>query len=98
MEAINWEDIITNVSLAEGARMMPDKVMVGGVERWKDFRVEDRDQLLKNMIARVKAASRAVPSNKLIIASGCAQGSDIPEYRFNTLKQAMDIVFGPDEA
>ena len=30
------------------------------------------------------------------VASGCAQGSDIPEYRFNTLKQAMDMVFGPD--
>ena len=75
---------------------MPDKVVVGGVERWQDFRVEDREQLLKNMIARVKAASESVPSGKLIIASGCAQGSDIPEYRFNTLKEAMDLIFGPD--
>lgn len=96
LEAVNWEDIITNVSLKEGAERMPDKVVVGGVERWQDFRVEDREQLLKNMIARVKAASESVPSGKLIIASGCAQGSDIPEYRFNTLKEAMDLIFGPD--
>lgn len=97
LEAVNWEDIITNVSLKEGAEMMPDKVMVGGVERWNDFRTYNREQLLQNMIGRVKAASESVPSNKLIIASGCAQPSDIPEYRFNTLKQAMDIVFGPDK-
>jgi len=96
VQAVNWEDIITNVSLKEGAEMMPDRVMVGGVERWNDFRVDDREQLLKNMVERVKAASQAVPKNRLIIASGCAQGSDIPEFRFNTLKQALDLVFGPD--
>ncbi len=96
LESVNWEDIITNVSLKQGAELLPGKIVVGGVERWQDFRVEDRDQLLQNMVERVKAASQAVPANRLIIASGCAQGSDIPEYRFNTLKQAMDMVFGPD--
>jgi hypothetical protein len=35
-----------------------------------------------------------VPIGKLVVAGGCAQGTDIPDYRFDTLKEAMEIVYG----
>jgi uroporphyrinogen decarboxylase len=93
-EAFNWEDTITNVSLAQAHEMLPDKVLVAGVDRNTDFREENRDVLLKNMIKRVKAAQSQVPIGKLVVAGGCAQGTDIPDYRFDTLKEAMEIVYG----
>lgn len=96
-EILSWEDIITNVSLKQAKEMYPDRIMMAGIERWNDFREENRDRLLENMVARVKAASEAVSDNRLIIATGCSQASDIPDYRFDTLKQAMDMVYGPDE-
>ncbi|MED4224551.1 hypothetical protein [Neobacillus cucumis] len=46
------------------------------------------------MVERVRAASAQIPSNRLIIAPGCALPNDIPEFHFNILKEAMDLVFG----
>ena len=97
LEAFNWEDIVTNVSLKQARELMKDKVLVGGIELANDFRIEDRDALLNHMIKRVKDASERVPDHRLIIAPGCALPTDIPEYRFNALKQAVEIVFGAGE-
>ncbi|MFT8321936.1 MAG: uroporphyrinogen decarboxylase family protein [Bacillus sp. (in: firmicutes)] len=92
LEAFSWEDILTNVSLKQAAEIS-DKILVGGIERNNDFRIDDRNQLLEHMAGRVKNAAAHVPSNRLVIAPGCAIPTDIPEYRFNVLKEAVELVF-----
>lgn len=96
VQAVNWEDLMCTTSLADGAKMMPDRIMMGGVEKINDFWENDREKLLEKMINRLKVACDAVPKNKLIFATGCAVDPSVPEYRLNTIKEAMDIVFGPD--
>jgi uroporphyrinogen decarboxylase len=95
-EAVNWEDINSGVSLTEMHKMYPDKILMGGIERNMEFREMDREKLVAKLVDRVRAASSSVPSNKLIIATGCSQPSDIPNYRYNALKDAMSIVYGKD--
>lgn len=97
-QAINWEDINSGVTLGEIHKMYPDKILMAGIERNHEFTETDRDKLVKKLVGRVEAARDQVPANKLIIATGCSQPSDIPDYRFNAFKDAMDIVFGIDEA
>lgn len=94
VEALNWEDLGSDVSLADAAARFPGKVLVGGIDRTGDFRETDRDALARRMAQRVKAAAGAVPSGRLIIAPGCALDTAIPEYRYNTLKEAVETVFG----
>lgn len=92
-ESFSWEDILTKEPLRKVANMT-NKIVVGGIERQKDFRIDSREKLLEHISKRVKDASSQVPHNKLIIAPGCAMPTDIPEYRFNILAEAMEIVFG----
>ncbi len=93
-QAVNWEDINSGVSLGEMHKMYPDRILMAGIERNNEFLETDRDKLVAKLVERIKAARDAVPANKLIIATGCSQPSDIPDYRFNALRDAMDIVFG----
>ncbi len=71
---------------------MTDKILIGGVERGNDFRIADRNHLLDHMLDLVKNAVASVPPNRLIVAPGCTVPSDIPEFRLNLLKEAMDTV------
>ena len=96
-QALNWEDINTGVTIEEVHKMYPDKILMAGIERYTEFRVENRDELLEKLVNRVKTAAAQAPANKLIIATGCSQPEDIPDYRFNVLRDAMDIVFGKDK-
>lgn len=93
-QAFNWEDILSGHTLAEIHEMMPDKVLVAGIDRHNDFRVGDRDGQLEHILKRVKDAAAQVPANKLVIAGGCAQDTDIPDYRYDTLREAMEMVYG----
>lgn len=93
-QAFNWEDILSGQSLSEIHQLMPDKILVGGLCRHNDFRVGNREEQLQHIIKRVKDAAAQVPANKLIIAGGCAQDTDIPDYRFDTLREAMETVYG----
>ncbi len=94
-QAFNWEDILSGQSLGEIHRLIPDKILVGGLCRHNDFRVGDREAQLQHTLKRVKEAAAQVPANKLIVAGGCAQDTDIPHYRFDTLREAMEILYGP---
>ena len=75
-------------------RMYPNKILMGGIERNSEFREDNRQLLVKKLVERIHIASSCVPANKLIITSGCSQPTDIPNYRFNTLKEAMEILYG----
>lgn len=95
-EALNWQSTITNVSLAQAAAKT-DKILMGGIEREKDFRIADRNELSEHILSLVKDAVASVPANRLILAPGCALPNDVPEFRFNLLKEALDTLYGPDE-
>lgn len=94
-EALNWQSTVSNVSLKQAAGMT-DKILVGGVDRRQDFCIADRKQLSAHMLDLVRQATQDVPANRLIVAPGCCVPSDLPECRFNALKEAMDTLYGPD--
>ena len=96
-QAVNWEDINSGLSIKEMHSLYPDKILMAGIERNNEFTNPDREALKNKLVERVKNAAASCPANKLIIATGCSQPSDIPNYRFNALKDAMDEVFGPDK-
>lgn len=90
VQGFNWEDISSNISMKD-ARAVSDKLLVGGIEQLEDFRELDRENLKEKLRMRVKAAREAA-GEKLVVASGCCVPSDIPEYRFNVLKEVMDEI------
>jgi uroporphyrinogen decarboxylase len=94
-QAFNWEDILSGQSLGEVHQLIPDKILVAGLCRHNDFRVGNREEQLQHIINRVKQAAAQVPANQLIIAGGCAQDTDIPDYRYDTLREAMETLYGP---
>ena len=95
-EAFNWQSTTSNVSLAQAAAKT-DKILIGGLDRENDFRIADRAKLGQHILERVKSATEAVPANRLIVGPGCAIPNDIPEFRVNLLKEALDTLYGPDD-
>jgi len=92
-QAFSWHSTTSNVSLKDAAAMT-DKILISGIERSDDFRIKDRDELKAHILQRVKDAVEAVPANQLIVAPGCALPNDVPECRFNVLKEALEEVCG----
>lgn len=95
LEAFNWQSTVTNVSLADAVKKT-DKILIGGIDCDHDFCVADRNQLQEQILQKVRAAVDAVPANRLIIAPGCALPNNVPEFRFNTLKEALDTIYGTE--
>lgn len=88
VQALNWEDISSNLSLGD-ARAKTDKVLIGGIEQSRDFLSWDRAELKATLKARVEAA-RTAAGDRLIIAPGCAIPANTPDFKFNVLKEVMD--------
>ena len=87
-QAVNWEDQSPlNPSLAD-VRKMTDKVLVGGIDRFKDFSGPNRANIKKVLKAKCEEAiSQAAP--KLIIAGGCEYPRS-SNYRFSVWNEVMD--------
>lgn len=88
VHALNWEDVSSNVSMAD-ARAGTDKVLVGGIEQGRDFLSWDRAELKANFQKRL-AAARAAAGDGFIFAPGCAIPANTPDHKFNVLKEVMD--------
>lgn len=91
-EAFNWQSTITNVSLSDAARKT-DKILIGGIERESGFDFTSREELKEKIRKNVKDAIDSVPANRLIIAPGCALPNELPEFRFNVLKEVIDELY-----
>ncbi|MDI9242748.1 uroporphyrinogen decarboxylase family protein [Fusibacillus kribbianus] len=91
-EAFNWQSTISNVTLKDAAEKT-DKILIGGLEREYDFQIEDRDELKEHIRKLVKEAVASVPANRLILAPGCALPNDVPEFRFNVLREVVDELY-----
>ncbi|MCR5722941.1 MAG: hypothetical protein K6G72_11440, partial [Lachnospiraceae bacterium] len=91
-EAFNWQSTITNVSLSDAARKT-NKILIGGIERQSGFDFPSREELTEKIRKNVKDAIASVPANRLIIAPGCALPNELPEFRFNVLKEVIDELY-----
>lgn len=89
VQAFNWEDINSNISLAY-ARAHTDKILCAGIEHVHDFYEPDRAILKEKLRARVQAAIAAAGKEKLVIGPGCVVPTDVPEYRLTVLKEVVE--------
>jgi uroporphyrinogen decarboxylase len=90
VQAFNWEDRLGNYTLAD-MRAITDKILVGGIDQAHDFECNDREQLKELFKNRIREAKKAA-GEKLIIAPGCVVPTDVPEYKFNVLREAVNEV------
>ncbi|MCT4566599.1 MAG: hypothetical protein N4A68_20080 [Maledivibacter sp.] len=97
VQAVNWEDVQSNVSLKEAREMMPDKILIAGIEQWGDFYEEDRQKLKEHLKMRCKNAVEQIGRDKFIMAPGCCVPTDVPEYRLTVFKEACEEFFGEFE-
>lgn len=89
VQAFNWEDINSNISL-KYAREHSDKILCAGIEHLGDLYQPDRFLLKGKLRERVKQAVDAAGRDKLIIGPGCVVPTDVPEYRLNVLKEVVE--------
>lgn len=88
VQAYNWDDLMPgNPSIAE-VRSMTDKVLIGGMDRHKDFFLDTRDEIKSRIQERAQTARKAAGS-QYIFGSGCScYGDSI--HRFNLMQEALD--------
>ncbi|MFJ7936700.1 uroporphyrinogen decarboxylase family protein [Sporosarcina sp. NPDC096371] len=84
VQAINWHDRTSNISLKD-ARALTDKILIGGIEE---------NNVLKNgteeeLTAHFQDALAQVGDNKIIFAPGCVIPLSIPEEK---LKLARNLI------
>lgn len=89
VQAFNWEDINSNISL-EYARAHSDKILCAGMEHLHDMYEPNRFLLKRKLRARLKAAVAAAGKDKLIFGPGCVVPTDVPEYRLTVLKEVVE--------
>jgi len=89
VQALNWEDLGTSMSLKEASKIT-DKILVGGLEHEVDFNEPDREKLINNLKKRVQCATEQVNSNRLIIGPGCTVPNYVPEDGFSALKEVVN--------
>lgn len=88
VQAFNWEDIRGDLSLQE-ARSKTNRVLMGGIDQYKDFCECDRILLKKNLKDRIRCA-HSVAGNSYIAAPGCVVPLEIPEARFYAFREALE--------
>lgn len=87
-QALNWEDQSKYNPSLEDVRKMTDKVLVGGIDRTRDFNGANREKVKAVLKAKTQAAiAQAGP--KVIISGGCEFGRGT-NYRFPVWNEVMD--------
>lgn len=89
VQAINWEDIRSDISLKD-AKDITKKLLICGIEQIEDFNTSDRDKIKDTMKMRVENILNTVEKERVIVAPGCVYLPDMPEYRLNALKEVID--------
>ncbi len=94
VQAFSWEDIWGApdcVSFADAAKLVKDKVFIGGIEMWSDYysSTNDREEVKERLKQRCRNAVAAVGKDRFILAPGCGAPMDIPPYRFTLQHEAV---------
>lgn len=90
VEAFNREDQSSeNPSLAD-IRKRTDKILIGGLDRFRDLEGDDRDKIKEKISLKVKKAVKEA-GDKLIISGGC-DWKPAAAYRFPLLRETVDEI------
>ncbi len=90
MQAFNWEDINSNISM-EYARAHSDKIPCGGISSMcMTCTSPDRDALKEKLRQRVKVGSAGGRQGSPDYRPGCVVPTDVPEYRLTVLKEVVE--------
>ena len=90
LHAINWDDQFpANPSLAQ-VRAKTDKVLMGGVDRTRDFSGPDRGKIKATLRMKIDEAVRQA-GPKLIVACGCECSRHITP-RFSVWEEVLDDI------
>lgn len=88
VQALNWEDLRSDLSLEE-ARKKTSKILMGGIDQHADFYETDRERLKELLLSRIlEGRRRAGPA--FIAAPGCVMPNDIPENRYYAWREALE--------
>jgi uroporphyrinogen decarboxylase len=92
VQAFNWDAREAgNPSLAEGSRMVRDKVVIGGLGRGKDL-VEATPQQLTGEVLGLRAS---MGKNGWMLGAGCTFRPETPEANLLAIRQAVEKDLSP---
>lgn len=88
VDAFNWDDRQAGTPSLADMRAMTDKILIGGLDRFTDFRGDDRDAIKAHLQTKIAEALRA--SGPRTILSGGCDWTLADTYRFYIWKEIMD--------
>lgn len=88
VQAISYHDITSGISWSE-ARKVTDKILVGGINELDEIISSGTDEELMN---HLQEACDRLNDGKFILAPACTIPLDIPEERFNLIRELVDKV------
>lgn len=84
--AINWAINEQNPSLTEGAKLFPEKVILGGLDDRAGVIVDGSDDEIK---AAVKAVMETMKGQRFILGADCTLPTEIDYHRIRTAVEAV---------
>jgi uroporphyrinogen decarboxylase len=90
VQALNWEDQSQFAPSLAQVRAMTDKVLMGGIDRNRDFLGPDRDKIKSVLRMKAEEAIRQA-GKKLIVAGGCEFPRE-SNYRFVVWHEVMEDI------
>lgn len=85
VDAINWDDRVTEPSLAQ-ARIKTDKCLIGGIDKLGVVRSGKPEDVMKEAVDAISS----VGYNKYILAPGCVLPIDTPEENIFALRRSVE--------
>lgn len=87
IDALNWEDQTTSLSLKDG-RKMAKKTVLGGIDHNRIFRTGSPEEARDQVLDAVEQAGY----NQLIVAPGCVITVDTPEENIQAVRDAVKSI------
>ena len=87
VDAINWDDRVTEPSLAQ-ARLKTDKCLIGGIDKLGVVRSGKPEDVTKEAMDAISS----IGSGKYILAPGCVLPIDTPEENIFALRRSVEKV------
>ncbi len=88
IQAVNWEDQLPDTPSLAQVRKMTDRVLMGGIDRMRDFLGADRDKVKSVLRMKTEEAVRQA-GRKLIVSVGC-EATRQSTFRFSVWNEVLD--------
>jgi uroporphyrinogen decarboxylase len=86
VEMVGWSEVESGVSLAEGAKLLPSKAVMGGIP---EDRPGPTDEIIEDATRRVADATTAL-GRRFLIAPGCSLPASIEDETLRQLRTLTD--------